>query len=261
MNPLERRLRDLRAQGKKGFIGYLTAGDPSIAETLGLMEALDRGGCDVIEVGIPFSDPLADGPVIQAAGQRAIEKDLGVEEIFQVVRRFKEKSGTPLAFLVYTNTIVVYGKDEFMRACKEIGVDALIVPDLPYEEQGEIKAEADAAGIALIPFASPTSGDRLTYTLKEGEGFVYCVSSMGVTGRDSEFHKDLDKYIAAVKENTDLPVAVGFGISTREDVVRMAGIADAVIVGTAIVRKIEESKGNPFVVEAFVRELSSALES
>lgn len=257
MNRIESTFKTLKSANKKAFIGYITAGDPTVEHTLGLLKALEKGGCDIIEIGIPFSDPLADGPVIQAAGQRALEGGINVGQVFEVVEAFRKESQVPLAFLVYTNTIVVYGKERFIQTCANLGVDALIVPDLPYEERDEIYEDILKTDIALIPFASPTSKERLNFTLKDGKGFVYCVSSMGVTGRDSEFHKDLESYVAQVRANTDLPIAIGFGISTKEDVSKMAALGDAVIVGTAIVRKVEEGNGDPQIVEDFVRELAS----
>ncbi len=261
MNRIEKVLQDKKLSGKKSFIGYLTAGDPDIGKLPALLKAMVAGGCDVIEIGVPFSDPLADGPVIQAAGQRSIEKGTNIYKIFEVLSDIRSDLDVPLAFLVYFNTLTVYGVEKFVRKCEEVGIDGLIIPDLPYEEQDELTQFMDQDKVALIPFATPTSKDRMAYTLADGSGFVYTVSSMGVTGRESEFHKDLEDYLAEVKSYAKIPVAVGFGISTKEDVKRMSGLADAVIVGTAIVKNIHASGGDDEGLKAYIEELVSGLEA
>jgi tryptophan synthase alpha chain len=261
MNRIQKVLTEQIMQKKKSFIGYLTAGDPSIETLEPLLYALEEGGCDLIEIGVPFSDPLADGPTIQAAGQRSIENGTNIYKIFDVLSSCRSNIKVPLAFLVYFNTLTVYGVEAFIKKCEEIGIDGLIIPDLPYEESGELTQFLDQEKLALIPFATPTSKERMAFTLEAGSGFVYTVSSMGVTGRASDFHLDLDAYINDVKTFAKIPVAIGFGISTKEDVARMSKLADAVIVGSAIVTKIHETQGNPLLVKAFIQELVSGLKT
>lgn len=251
MNRLEKKLREK----KKNFIGFLTGGDPSL-EKLGLMvRALEDGGCDVIEIGVPFSDPLADGPVIQSAGQRAIEKGVNLRSIFDEISKFRDEINVPLVFLIYYNSIYNYGVKEFIKRCEEVGIDGLIIPDLPYEEQDEMLEYLDQEKVALIPFATPTSNNRMGKTLSRGSGFVYTVSSLGVTGRESDFYKDFEKYIEEVKKYSDIPVAVGFGISSSEDVKKIYEYVDNVIVGTAIVKKINETDGDYEEVKNYIKKL------
>jgi len=259
MNRIEQVLKDNKAAGKKSFIGYLTAGDPDINKLEDLLYAMVDGGCDVVEIGVPFSDPLADGPVIQAAGQRSINKGTNIYKIFDVLEACRSKVNAPLAFLVYFNTLTVYGVEAFIKKCENLGIDGLIIPDLPYEEQKELTPFLDQSKVALIPFATPTSKERMKFTLKDGSGFVYTVSSMGVTGRESDFHKNLDSYIEEVKRYASIPIAIGFGISTPDDVKRMSQLADAVIVGTAIVKNIHASGGDAKVLKAYIKELTSVL--
>ncbi len=259
MNRIQQVLTDKKQLKQKSFIGYLTAGDPDIHKLEPLLYALEEGGCDVIEIGVPFSDPLADGPVIQAAGQRSIDNGTNIYKIFEVLKKCRKNIQAPIAFLVYFNTLTVYGVEAFVKECESVGIDGLIIPDLPYEEQGELTQFLDQNKVALIPFATPTSKDRMAFTLKEGSGFVYTVSSMGVTGRASDFYSDLDNYIKAVHSYATIPVAIGFGISTKEDVKRMSQLADAVIVGTAIVTHIHENNGNPDKLKSFIEELVSGL--
>lgn len=259
MNRLQEVLTDNKLNNKKSFIGYLTAGDPDINKLEPLLYALEEGGCDVIEIGVPFSDPLADGPVIQAAGQRSIDNGTNIYKIFDVLKKCRKNIKAPIAFLVYFNTLTVYGVEAFVKECEAVGIDGLIIPDLPYEEQGELTQFLDQDKVALIPFATPTSKDRMAFTLKEGTGFVYTVSSMGVTGRASDFYSDLDNYIEAVHKYANIPVAIGFGISSKEDVERMSKLADAVIVGSAIVTHIHETNGDAAKLKAFIEDLTSPL--
>lgn len=255
MNRITRTFEQLKKEDKVARISFLTAGDPTIDQSFELVKALIDGGSDIVEIGVPFSDPLADGPVIQAAANRALNGGVRVQQVFELVRRCREITDKPLIFLMYVNTLIVYGKEKFIKTCKEVGVDGLIIPDMPYEERDEIFALMQDNEVELIPLVAPTSKDRVKMITQGCNGFVYCVSSMGVTGRDSEFHIGLDAYIADVRRQTDLPIAIGFGISNNEDVKRFEKIADGVIVGTAIVKVIESSKGDPVAVREFVKEL------
>ncbi len=256
MNRITAKFEELKAQSKTAFIGYLTAGDPSIDKTPELVAAIERGGADIIEIGIPYSDPLADGPVIQQAGLRAFAGSVTVAKVFDAAKKVRESSEVPLLFLVYYNTIFSMGCDKFVTRCKEVGIDGLIVPDLPMEERDELKVLTDAKDICLIPLVAPTSKDRVRDIAQGSSGFVYCVSAMGVTGMRSEFRNDITDYLEDVKSQTDLPIAVGFGIGSREAVKHFSQYADGVIVGSAIVNAIDESAGDAEKVEKFVRELS-----
>lgn len=255
MNRIEKTFNALKEQNKKAHISFLTAGDPSVEASYDLIKALVAGGSDVVEIGVPYSDPLADGPVIQAAANRALNGGIRVDHVFDLVKRVRGEVEVPLVFLMYINTIIVYGPEKFMKNCEEAGIDGIIIPDLPYEEREEILPIMKEHGIELIPLVAPTSKDRVAMITEGSKGFVYCVSSMGVTGRSSEFHQDLENYIGEVRSMTDLPLCIGFGVSTNEDVKRFEALADGVIVGSAIVKVIESTKGDPRAVEAFVTDL------
>ncbi len=255
MNRIDITFEKLKKDDKTARIGFLTGGDPTIDKTPELIKAMVAGGTDIVEIGVPFSDPLADGPVIQAAATRALAGGVTVNQIFEMVKKVREDVSVPLIFLMYTNTLMVYGIEKFITRCREVGIDGLIIPDLPYEEQEEVLPVMKEQGIALIPLVAPTSKDRLKMITAGGSGFVYCVSSMGVTGRNSQFHASIDEYIAEVRANTDLPLAIGFGISSNDDVKRFEPIADGVIVGTAIVKEIERTGGDPVALEGFIKTL------
>lgn len=255
MNRITATFEQLKKDNKKAHISFLTAGDPSIDQSFELVKALEAGGSDIIEIGVPFSDPLADGPVIQAAANRALAGGVTVNQVFDLVRKVRQETEIPLVFLMYINTLLVYGKEKFIATCKEVGVDGLIIPDVPYEERDEILPLMQAYGIELIPLVAPTSKDRVKKITEGSKGFVYCVSSMGVTGRNSDFYDGIEAYIEDVRSQTDVPLAIGFGISTNDDVKRFEKIADGVIVGSAIVKEIDRTKGDPKAVETFVKAL------
>ena len=256
MNRITEKFKDLKSQDKTAFIGYVTAGDPSIEKTVDIVHAIEAGGADIIEIGIPYSDPLADGPIIQQAGLRAFAGGVTVAKVFDAAKKVRESSEVPLLFLVYYNTIYSMGCRKFTERCKEVGIDGLIVPDLPMEERDELKVFTDAHDICLISLVAPTSKDRVRDIAQGSSGFVYCVSAMGVTGMRSEFRNDIIDYLQDVKSQTDLPIAVGFGIGSREAAEYFSQYADGVIVGSAIVNAIDESSGDAGRVERFVRELS-----
>jgi tryptophan synthase alpha chain len=224
----------------KAFIPFVTAGDPDLETTVKLVLAMADAGADMIELGIPFSDPIAEGPVIQRADERALKSGTTTDGIFETVRRIREKTDVPLAFMTYVNPVFAYGSDRFMKNCRDAGVDAIIVPDLPFEEKGELQPFCTEYGIALISLIAPTSGERIGMIARESEGFVYCVSSLGVTGERGDIVTDLASMIRLVKTSRDIPCAVGFGISTPEQARRVAAVADGVIVGSAIVRLVEQ---------------------
>lgn len=245
---------------KKAFIPFVTAGDPSIAITEQLIYRMAEAGADLIEIGIPFSDPIAEGPVIQEADARALSTGVTTDDIFQMVERVRQTVTIPLTFMTYANPIYTYGAERFMANCRKAGIDGVIVPDVPFEEKEELKPYCDQFKITLISMIAPTSRERIRMIAREAEGFIYCVSSMGVTGIRTEFNTDLEEMLRLVKEEKDIPCAIGFGISTPEQAHMMAAISDGVIVGSAIV-KIIAQYGNDCVpqVEEFIRSMKGAM--
>lgn len=224
----------------KAFIAFVTAGDPNLRVTEQLLYAMEEAGADLIEIGIPFSDPVAEGVVIQAANERALAAGTTTDKIFDLVAKARARVTVPLVFLTYMNPIFTYGKERFMKRCRESGVDGIIIPDVPYEEKEEVCNVMRHYGIERISMITPTSHERITMIAKEAEGFVYCVSSLGVTGVRSRITTDLESMIEIVRKATDIPCAVGFGIATPEQAKAMAEISDGAIVGSAIVRIVEE---------------------
>lgn len=253
-----------RAEGRKALITFATAGDPDLETTARLVPAMEGAGADLVELGVPYSDPVAEGPVIAAANARALQGDVRLGTLFGMVRELRGRTQVPLAFLVYLNCILQYGKAAFFTACANSGVDGVIVPDLPYEESGEISREAAGAGVHLIRLVAPTSGERLPMIARAASGFLYCVSSLGVTGVRDAFNTDFERYFEAVNRERTTPTALGFGISTPEQVRALRGYADAVIVASAIVRRMAEAKGRDEALRSvvtFVRALRKALDS
>lgn len=235
----------------KAFIPFITAGDPSIEVTKQLILQMAEAGADLIELGIPFSDPVAEGQVIQDADIRALNAGITVDQIFDMLKAIRKMCNLPIALMTYVNPIFVYGGDRFMKHCQEVGVDAVIVPDLPFEEKGELMPFCSRYGISLISMIAPTSKNRIRRIAREAQGFVYCISSMGVTGVRQELSDDAREMIKLIKEVNPIPCAVGFGISTPEQASRIAEFADGVIIGSAIVKLIEQY-GNecvPYVTE------------
>jgi len=244
----------------KTFIPFITAGDPNLETTERLVLAMAEAGADLIELGIPFSDPVAEGAVIQRAGERALAAGTTTDGIFETVQRIRQKTDVPLAFMTYVNPVFVYGPGRFMKNCRDTGIDAVIVPDLPFEEKGEIKPFCEKYGVALISLIAPTSNDRIAMIAREAEGFVYVVSSLGVTGVRSEIITDLSEMISLVKAVKDIPCAVGFGISTPEQAKKIAAATDGVIVGSAIVKIIEQyGKASAEHVAEYVRSMKQAI--
>lgn len=231
-------------ENRKAFIGFITAGDPSLDKTEEFVLEMERAGASLVELGIPFSDPIAEGPVIQDANIRALSAGCTTDKIFDMVKSLRTKTDIPLVFMGYVNTLYKYGYEKFFKKCQEIGIDGVILPDIPFEEKGEVKQVADQYGIDVISLIAPTSEKRIQMIAKEAEGFIYVVSSMGVTGMRSEIKTDIESIVANIKSVTDVPVAVGFGINTREQVEKYTSIADGAIVGSAIVKIIEKHGEN-----------------
>jgi tryptophan synthase alpha chain len=242
VNRIDATFERLRREGKSALAPFLTVGDPDLAASAELIAACAAAGADMIELGVPYSDPLADGPVIQRASERAL---LGRVTLEDVVRTAAEARGLgadiPYILFTYYNPVLQYGLDRLFDLLKEHDISGLIVPDLPLEEDGELRARAEEADIHLIPLVAPTSHERIARIVARARGFVYCVSSLGVTGMRSEFHSSIDEFLAAVRSASPVPICVGFGISNREQVLRFEGKTDGVVVGSAVVRKIEEA--------------------
>ena len=243
----------------KAFIGFLTGGDPSIEKSYEYIMTMVKAGADLVEIGIPFSDPIAEGVVIQEANIRALSVNTRLEDVFRLVEMVRKESDVPLVFLTYVNPIYNYGKDAFFAKCQEIGLDVVIRPDMPFEERQECAQEAKAHGIDIISMIAPTSKDRIKEIAQVGEGFLYIVSSLGVTGTRSKITTNLKEIIDTVKEVTDVPCAVGFGINTPEQAEKIAHDADGVIVGSAIVKIIAKygAKAAPHI-EAYVKSMKEA---
>jgi tryptophan synthase alpha chain len=244
----------------KAFIPFITCGDPDLETTAKLVRAAAENGADLIELGIPFSDPTAEGPVIQGANLRALRGGITTDKVFQLVRELRRDVTIPLVFMTYANVIYSYGAERFLAACAEAGIDGLILPDLPYEEKEEFLAPCRKYGVDLISMIAPTSADRIAMIAREAEGFLYLVSSLGVTGERSEISTDLSAIVSTVRENTSVPCAIGFGISTPEQARAMAAISDGAIVGSAIVRILEKyGKEAPERVGEYVRAMKEAV--
>ena len=253
MERLEEVFTRNRKEGRHTLIGYLTAGDPAAPDTVEMALAMEEAGVDVLELGVPFSDPLADGPVLMAAASRALEAGTTPEKVLAMGAAIRKRSRMPLVLLMYYNSILHYGAERFAGAAREAGIDALVVPDLPLEEQQELKEALEESHMALIPLVSMDSGDRLPRILRNARGFVYCVSAGGVTGIREEFSRESREYLSRVRELTDLPLAVGFGISRRQDVEFFSPHCDGVIVGTAIMKEATRPGGGQMAVTDYIR--------
>ena len=244
----------------KAFIPFITCGDPDLETTGATIRAMAANGADLIELGIPFSDPTAEGVVIQGANLRALRGGVTTDQIFDFVRALRKDVKIPFVFMTYANVVFSYGADAFISACAELGIDGLILPDLPYEEKNEFLPTCRKYGVDLISMIAPTSADRIAMIAKEAEGFLYIVSSLGVTGTRSEIKTDLASIVEVVRRNTKTPCAIGFGISTPEQAHKMAAIADGAIVGSAIIKLLERyGKDAPDKIGAYVKSMKDAL--
>ena len=261
MNRIEASMQACREKKEKAFITYITAGLPDLATTGEIIRAQERGGCDVVELGIPFSDPAADGPVIQDASYRAICGGVNLKKIFGLMEELRGGGvQVPIIFMMYYNTLLHYGLEAFVKKCSETGVDGLIIPDLPMEEQEELKAHlASSDQTILVQLVSPVSADRIPKILDGARGFVYCVSSMGVTGQGADFHREVKSYLKKVKEVSAIPVMMGFGIRTAEDVEPLKELIDGAIVGSYFIQLMEQNNFEPKVAEEYCRSFRAAL--
>lgn len=227
-------------QNKKAFIPFLTAGDPNLQKTYEYILEMEKAGADLIEIGIPFSDPIAEGTIIQAANVRALANGCTTDKVFEMVAKVRKKTDIPLVFLTYLNPVFKYGYERFLARCKETGVDGIIIPDMPFEEKGEIKEIADIYDVDVISLVAPTTKERIEMIVKEATGYIYVVSSMGVTGIRNEITTDIQEIVSHIQKVTDVPVAIGSGMSKKEQAEKFSECADGIIVGNAIVKLIEE---------------------
>jgi len=246
-------------ENKKAFIAFVTGGDPCVGKTKEFVLEMIRAGADLVEIGIPFSDPIAEGPVIQEANIRALSAGTTVEKLFSLVEDLRKETAVPLVFLTYLNPVFHYGYDKFFKRCGDVGLDGIIIPDLPFEEQSGVREAAQSRGVDLISLIAPTSEERIKEIGKNAAGFIYVVSSMGVTGTRGEITTDLDTIVATLRTATKLPAAIGFGIHTPEQAAQMARIADGVIVGSAIVKIIAKhgKEAGPHIYR-YVKEMKEA---
>ncbi len=244
----------------KAFIGFLTAGDPNLTTTKECIYAMEKAGADLIEIGIPFSDPIAEGVVIQSANLRALKANTSLNKIFETVKEIRKNTQIPIVFLTYLNPVFNYGYENFFKTCKETGVDGIIIPDMPFEEKEEVKDIADKYDIDIISLIAPTSDNRIKMIAKDANGYIYVVSSMGVTGIRNEITTDVDSIIKTIRTSTSVPCAVGFGINTPEQAKHFASISDGVIVGSAIVKIIEKyGQNSPEYVYNYVKEMKDSI--
>ncbi len=244
----------------KAFIAFITCGDPDLETTAAAIRAAVENGADLIELGIPFSDPTAEGPVIQGANLRALNAGITTDKIFAFVKELRRDVKVPMVFMTYANVVFSYGAEKFISTCRDIEIDGLILPDLPFEEKEEFLPLCNEYGVDLVSLIAPTSENRIAMIAKEAKGFLYIVSSLGVTGTRNEIKTDLSSIVKVVRENTDVPCAVGFGISTPEQARRMAQISDGAIVGSAIIKLLEKyGKDAPKHIGEYVKSMKDAM--
>ncbi len=244
----------------KVFIPFITCGDPDLETTAAAVREMVKNGADLIELGIPFSDPTAEGPVIQGANIRALKGGVKTDKVFSLVRELRTDVTVPMVFMTYANVVFSYGAEKFISTCAEIGIDGLILPDIPFEEKEEFLPLCKKYGVDLISLIAPTSENRIGMIAKEADGFIYLVSSLGVTGERSEIKTDLSSIVKIIRDNTNVPCAIGFGISTPEQAKSMADISDGAIVGSAIVKLLEQyGTAAPKYIGEYVKKMKDAI--
>ncbi len=262
MSRIDSVFKALKTQGRKALIPFIVAGDPDLALTYRLVLSMAESGGDIIELGIPYSDPLADGPVNQRAAVRALKNKIKIKDIMALVKKIREKTQVPLVYLVYFNCMMQYGIKRFLSDCAESGVDGLVIPDLPYEERQNYKEFFAASSVDIIALAAPTSKDRIDEIVKDASGFIYCVTSTGVTGTRQSFGTDFAPFMEAVAAASPVPRALGFGISSPEQAAALKPYAEGIIIGSAIVQRIEESRDGTEAINRvsdFLREVKAVL--
>lgn len=240
MNRIDERFNKLKQENKKALITFLTIGDPDIDVSEKAVLTMQEEGVDLIELGVPFSDPAADGPTIQRADERALENGTDIFRVFDMVEKIRDKVEVPMVFLLYYNVMLQYGIEAFFERCAKAGVDGLIIPDLPYEESGEIKEYTEKYGVYQINLVSPTSRERIKDIAGNSKGFLYCISSLGVTGEKNSFNTDFESFAGTIKKYSDIPACVGFGVSNGEQVRELTKYFDGAIVGSAVVKAIAD---------------------
>ena len=257
---MNKRITEAFAKGK-AFIPFVTCGDPSLDVTEKIVYAMEEAGADLIELGIPFSDPTAEGPVIQGANLRALSGGVTTDKVFDMVEKIRKNSSIPMVFMTYANVVFSYGIERFCKRAAEAGMDGMILPDVPFEEKEEFAFVADKYGLDLISLIAPTSHERIKMIAKEAEGFLYCVSSLGVTGVRKQITTNIGEMIEKVREVTEIPCAVGFGIAEPEQAKEMASLSDGAIVGSAIVKIVAKYGEDcvPYVAE-YVKKMKAAVE-
>ena len=260
-NRIEQKMRNLKTNKEKAFITYMTAGLPDMAGSKALVKAQEHAGTDVLELGIPFSDPVADGPVIQNASYQSIQLGTNLKKVFAMMKELREEGvEMPIAFMMYYNTALHFGLEQFVEDCIASGVDGLIIPDLPLEEQEDIKEALKREGAPiLIELVSPTSGERVSEILEKARGCVYCVSGMGVTGQSGNFHKRILDYLSEVKSVAEIPVMMGFGIEQAKDVAPMKDVIDGAIVGSHFIKLLEANDYKPDAARRYCRTFKKEL--
>lgn len=241
MNRIDNKFKTLKEQGKKALITFITAGDPDKEATLDFIYAMEQAGADIIELGMPYSDPIAEGPVIQASSARALKNNFKLDNIFEIIEKARTKTEMPLAIMIYFNCIFIYGVEKFFERAKKVGADAVIIPDISFEERDEFTGESEKYQVPVISFVTPNSYERTGKMVRDAKGFVYCVSSLGVTGLREGFHERLAEFTDEIKKYTDVPRAIGFGISGSEQIKELKKHCEGVIVGSAIVKRIGEA--------------------
>lgn len=254
MNRIDKAFQDTKAAGRSALIPFITVGDPDPDTSVAIIHHLEQAGADIVELGVPYSDPLADGPVIQESSQRALKHKITVLDVIQVAKRCREE-GSQLPFILFTyyNPVLQVGLDRLFSLLSENDISGIIIPDLPIEENAEVTELCRKYGVHLIPLVAPTSKERIRKISQSAMGFVYCVSSLGVTGTRTEFFGGIEEFLQDVRQATDLPIAVGFGISNRDQVERFEKLCDGVVVGSAIVRRIGDAV--PQLLEAATRDI------
>lgn len=264
MNRIDKRFDELKQKNKKALITFITAGDPDIETTVEIVREMEEKGADLIELGIPYSDPIAEGPVIQRANERALKNPIRIKDIMDMVKAIRKAVKVPLVYLLYFNCIMQYGIEDFFKDCMNSGVDGVIIPDLPFEEKHEIDSACYKYGVYQISLVSPTSKERIKEISENAKGFLYCVSSLGVTGERKEFDTDFKEFFSYVDSVTEIPKALGFGISTTEHIKMLRDRCEGLIVGSAVVKRIERSTCSEEAVRfvgEFVQELRRAMDS
>ncbi|WP_026881627.1 tryptophan synthase subunit alpha [Clostridium akagii] len=262
MNRIDLKFRKLREKNETAMISFVTAGDPDFETTAKLVYAMEEGGADIIELGVPYSDPIADGATIQKSSARALKNGTTIAKIMDAVKNIRKNTEVPLVFLVYYNSVFKYGMERFIAQCNEVGVDGIIIPDLPIEERKDILSITKRYEVALIPLIAPTSKERIKKIVENASGFIYCVSTNGVTGTRTEINTDMKVYMDTVSKFTDIPKAIGFGISSAKMAKELRTYCDGIIIGSAIVKKVDATEDKEEMlrnVKNFVNEVKEVL--